>query len=37
VEMHDANLANTAALPRIVAFLKRNGYAVVDLKSLLFP
>jgi peptidoglycan/xylan/chitin deacetylase (PgdA/CDA1 family) len=37
VEMHDANPANTAALPRVVAFLKRNGYEIVDLKSLLFP
>ncbi len=37
VEMHDANPANTSALPRIVAFLKRNGYEMVDLKSLLFP
>jgi peptidoglycan/xylan/chitin deacetylase (PgdA/CDA1 family) len=37
IEMHDVNPANSAALPRIVAFLKRNGYEFVDLKTLLTP
>ncbi len=35
IAMHDANPANTAALPRIVDFLRANGYEIVPLKDLL--
>ena len=37
IEMHDANPTNTAALPRIVEFLRSSGYEFVGLKSLLYP
>lgn len=35
--MHDANLPSFAALPRILDYLKEQGYEVVPLGRLLFP
>jgi peptidoglycan/xylan/chitin deacetylase (PgdA/CDA1 family) len=35
VAMHDANPANTAALPKIIGFLRANGYEIVSLRELL--
>ena len=37
IALHDVNPASAVALPRIIAFLRENGYAFATVSELLFP